>query len=563
MIKEKYRDIDGNLIESSDYVTNLDILDTFIQTYESAKREDKYDKNPYLNGNSSESISYPEITGIVYVHNSADNKYAETDIINKYQAYFPKLTFFFKNVANSYRAIYVTKDEDGTEKIVFTESKPENTDNLHLTYPSGYDPSKINCDFMGWSRNPDATPESEEVYHENYTDNFEEKWSQIVFTSTEKIIKFYAIFVPTTFIASFYNVAPDGTPSEKPLLEMPVEAGTHLSTPDLLPVTDESNLADTERYKLLGWVSDPKYSYPASKGEGLNNIVALENIISENVDRVFYACYIKESVYDSETDHRYFNFTSGGYRDSDNYFDANYTINEGYICVPKAEAQLSGKITVPGTYNNKPVIEFGGLNGNANITHIYFKNPEKMRKLGNCGRCANLKVVDWPSGLRSLGSTSFNFCPKLKFNAEAFAATSLAYIGTQCFTGSFDVSTGGIPLIALPGTIKEIAGSAFGRINSTELPSGNFLIEEVRFGGPGDPCSFNFDSLAVNANIFVQNSLKTAPTYPNATINTPIKKFTYYKDSSNDSLTIDTFKEYIESSKVNGENDILEIGVEG
>ena len=95
-----------------------------------------------------------------------------------------------------------------------------------------------------------------------------------------------------------------------------------------------------------------------------------------------------------------------------------------------------------------------------------------------------------------------------KFDAEKFANTSLAHIGTNCFTAAFDVSSGGIPLIRLPSTIRQIDTRAFRNINQDSLPAGNFLIEEVSFGSPTKPSNFNFDSGVVNASeIFEQNKL--------------------------------------------------------
>lgn len=565
MIKEKYRDEDGNLIESPDYVVDLDILDTFINTYESAKRADNYDKNPYLNGNSSEVISYPEITGIIYVHNDINNKYSEIDIINKYQVYFPKLTFFFKHVENSYRSVYVTYI-DGVEKIIYTECKDKDATDLTLTYPNLklYEPVRLNHDFIGWSLNKNANPESIGVYHPDYTENFEEEWAKIKYTSTDEFIKFYAIFDLTKYNIYFRNYYQDGTIDPEPIAHERVASGEYLYAPNVLPTTDESMLPDDERYKLLGWVSETKYCFPENEAEGKKHLMNLEAIMSENTDRTFYACYVKESVLNSSTDLRYFYFSSFNYKDQ--FEPNNYNIS-GYWCEPKSGVTLSGKITIPDTYEGLPVVGVRNIS-NTDITHIYFKNPETVRVLRDIYSNKALKVFKFPRGLREIqgssSTTGFRDNGKLKFDAEGFAASRLAYIGAvNCFSGSFTVAEGQIPVFQIPGTIKYINSYAFASLShvTERPPSKQYRIVEVRFGGPGDPCYLDLGSISDNANIFWQMPLIDPPTDEGATTNTPIKSFTYYRDPAVALPEPDAFIAFVDGEQVTGNNDTVDIQV--
>ena len=77
--------------------------------------------------------------------------------------------------------------------------------------------------------------------------------------------------------------------------------------PSKVPSIDESSLGDNERYKFLGWTQDKKAVIAANK-----NVAKLVNVpyVFSTSDMVFYACYVKESVYDSITDLKYFQWSS-------------------------------------------------------------------------------------------------------------------------------------------------------------------------------------------------------------------------------------------------------------
>lgn len=560
MIKEKYRDADGNLIDSPDFITNLDIFDTFINTYESAKRADRYDKNPYLNGNSSEAISYPEITGIIYIHNDESNKYSEADIINKYQAYFPKLTFFFKHVENSYRSVYVTSI-DGVEKIIYTECKDKETTDLTLTYPDLklYEPIRLNYDFIGWSLNKNASPESTGVYHPELTENFTEEWRKIQYTTTDEIIKFYAIYDLTKYNIYFKNYYRDGRIEDIALERVP--AGEYLYSPDVLPVTDESGLEDNERYKLLGWVADTQYCFPDNESEGRKHLVSLENIISENVNRVYYACYIKELVTNAPTDAAYFNF-EGPQAYNDGY-DTSYNIAQGYVVTPGNGVSLKGKITIPSTYNGLPVIGISGITGQTGLTHIYFYGPETIRTFQSISSNPDLVYIDYPVGLRDLYTQSLANNAKLR-HPDGLKNTKLAHIGNNAFMGSFDVSLGEITLFQLPGTITAIDTRGVANIQDTSgLPDGHYRIRTVSFGGPKDPCNLDLGSIGNTAFIFTQKNLYgTPPVDEGASSTTPIKTFIYYRPAGSSTPSQEAFEEFVRSTKVmESTKSVLEIAV--
>lgn len=553
---------------NADVLTDMSIFDKLIKSYEEAMAE-----FTFSGGISGMNINYfpntipnqtkpsiAEITGLIHVNNAI--AIDEAEVANKYLKYFPKVQFFFTNVKHSYTAVYVTSI-DGVEKTIFTERKPEGTSDLSLTFPSldKYTPIRLNYDFMGWCLNIDGNGT---VYHPVYLDDpdttevneFEVEWAKLKYTNTSTPIKFYAIFESTKYAVHFMNYFKNGT-TELITTEY-VTAGEHLYEPNVLPATDESDLDDEKRYKLLGWVSDTKYCYPKDEAEGLKHIVNLSNILSENMDRTYYACYIEESVSDSVTNPDYFEFTSTKYTDP---VDPNYTI-EGYSAQPRSGVKLQGKITIPGTYNGAPVIEFRGLNSTPGLTHIYFENPETLRRLDGLDSNPDLKIVDFPSGLREITSSALSFCPKLHY-LDKFAKTKLVTVGSSIFAGSFNIDEGQIEKFELPGTLVNIRNSAFMAMGPTGIypPAGQYRIVEVSFGRKEDPSQLILGNVPVDGQIFWQNVLNSAPADENASENTPIKSFTFYKEAGAASPTQQEFEEFVRGNRVTGSNETLNISV--
>ena len=132
----------------------------------------------------------------------------------------------------------------------------------------------------------------------------------------------------------------------------------------------------------------------------------------------------------------------------------------------------------------------------------------------------------------------------------------LESIETQAFSGSFDFSNGPIELLRLPGSLKIIRERAFAYLNDEGRVNGNYAINEVQFGGPNDPWTLDLNSNNIGNTILVQHPLDVAPNLPNSSTNTPIGKYTLYKDPSATEPTEETFRAFIDGSKCNGNNDI-------
>mgnify|MGYP003295959435 CR=1 FL=1 len=277
--------------------------------------------------------------------------------------------------------------------------------------------------------------------------------------------------------------------------------------------------------------------------------------------------YIKENVLDSITDHRFFSFRAMTYKDN---YDSSYDIT-GYYCQPATNIKLSGKITIPDSYNGAPIIGLDQVMEQESLTHIYFKNPETVRVIGDINRNPNLKVFKFPIGLRLARATTttggrasgFRENPAVKFDAEGFAACRLARIETSSyFSGSFDM-TNQIELFQLPGTLQYISSLSFYNLGSISSypPNGQYRIVEVRFGGPNDPSQLNINSVVTGANIFLQRDLVYPPSDIGASTLTPIKTYTFYKDPITSFPDDTSFRSFCDGDKVSGTNDIIETQV--
>ena len=173
----------------------------------------------------------------------------------------------------------------------------------------------------------------------------------------------------------------------------------------------------------------------------------------------------------------------------------------------------------------------------------------------------DLKIIDFPSGLREITGSALSDCPKLRYT-DKFHQTSLVSVGSLAFAGSFNMNEAQIEKFQLPGSLKKFSLYAFMNMGAGSPPSGQYRIVEVSFGGPGDPSEFTLGSVSGSAAIFQQNPMNnTPPSDEGAHSNTPIKCFTFYKETGATSPTLDEFKEFVRSGRCLGDNETLDIAV--
>lgn len=501
-------------------LTNLDILKAFVDSYKAAVTdfeitgtlEKNYFKSTSVNATKP---TLPEISGVLYVNNTDASEYDEADIQNEYIKYFPNLKFFFKELTPAYVATYISRVND-VDEIIHTERVSSAITDASPTYPDGKIPIRLNHDFLGWSLDGKTPLTKEEI-------------EAIKFADVDGgYLKFYAVFELHQYNISFYNYV-DG--KEELIITIQVPAGDMLHDPPVLPSVDESNLVDEVRYKHLGYVNDVKYCYPANEAEGKKNLVDLSSILSENMDRKYYACYIQTSVFESATSSEFFNFIPFNYVDD---YDSSYNVS-GYQIVPKDGVVLSGKITIPATYNGSPINCLGRFNDQEKITHVYFMDQTNIRVLSDTcfSGDANLKIFDFPSRLRKIDNSSFMSCRQLRYNKEKWLNMKVYEIGQSAFNGTFTTE---IPFdLFISGEVRTIGHMAFANLAESSDP---VIFTSITFGSKENPSKFDPSKTQVDNAIFSQNSQSEDP----------VKKVIYYS-SGEFSFTEEEFVEYVNSPR--------------
>jgi hypothetical protein len=257
-----------------------------------------------------------------------------------------------------------------------------------------------------------------------------------------------------------------------------------------VPAIIENSLADTERYRFLGWTQNENSliaeNVASAKLVNIPSMVAVE-------DTDFYAVFVKESVYDSATDEKYFNiYDAGGFIDP----YTGETI-QGLYLEPKVN--LAGKITIPTEYNGQPIIQVGGFKG-SNITNVFWFGTPKVVEIYSNGfaECAKLKTFEMPKTMRKIGGSAFSGCGELACPTD-LGDTQITQIGNYAYTGALRINQT-IPVLQLPATLKQLGNNAFAFFLNISAGSGP-VIETVNFGKPGSPSALT----TIGTTPFIQN----------------------------------------------------------
>lgn len=326
----------------------------------------------------------PEITGYIYIENNdiIDEGYIRNTLQSN--DYYPNLNFFFTNVKQGYSGIFVQIDEDGKKNVIGIQKIAaddfENGTIVRFSNPyTAYTPKpKPNYDFLGWATDAAGN---------NIITN--EQWEEWSCTQGVMDYTFYAIYIKHKYKMSFYN------DDDSLIDEIEVTYNEKLYPPTIIPHKDESALPLESTYKHVG--------YSTNKGGRKVDLESMRSI----KDYKFYAVYEIANVYDAPFDEKFFDFTSGTYREQNGY----------YISI-KSEYSLSGKITLPTRYNNQPIIGIygdtnsslvNGFRNNNNITHIFwYKDPAGTNVIDFMPRClegmGQLQYIEVPGTIERFGA---------------------------------------------------------------------------------------------------------------------------------------------------------------
>jgi len=497
--------------EDSTLITSLSVLDKFIADYEEAKASITQTSH-YTN--LTNLLGYPNLTGSIYVSNENGTAIEEADITDKYGKIWDKLKIYAANVNEAYIAKFVQRLDNGKDNEIET-IRYTKSGTVHPTMTSKI-PIKQNYDFRGWTLNADYASRSlsnqevttliqnGEVFDKN---DLTTLTNTLTFDAEHDVYTFYAVFSITSFNIRYWNYNQNSA-IDTPLYTDVVNYGTALSNPPILPSVDESELPRNRRYTFVGWVLDPTDWLAPNRTKA--KTVALTNIISQNTDRDFYACYVEEDVHDYPTDSSFF------------YFQPQYTngiVTEYFVCAGQGMT-LSGKITIPKEYKGpndsvaKPVTQIydflnnSGTHITKDITHIffepgsvitsiqsstfqalnkleYFEVPASLRIVGeNAFREAGLKVFDIPadSNLKEIYGSAFWKTTSLEYFDLPEGLTELR---ANAMNQAFKVQD--VTRIYIPGSLSWLYDSAY---SYTPLRGG-----KIQIGSKGHPTQFDFEAL--------------------------------------------------------------------
>ncbi len=456
------------------------------------------DNNYFLGTNNNAAV--PNITGIVYVENTTPIE--ETYIRNTLGVKFPQLTFFFANVNKAYTAKFIIEDENGVQSYVsfintkITEKSVQKIESGWFTNPyTLYNPTKEAYDFHGWSTTNDdtgliATADSTEeekaiawdnVVNQLAPNGITDRWNADGTHVYDYV--FYAVFTIHKWDINFWV----GTAENNMQAVTTIKAthGTVLSDLNYLVSYTDSSLGEYDRYRFLGWT------------QNINNVVVTNESsaklinfasITASGDMNFYAVLMKEDVRTSVTDLKYFDFTlvtkdtaRSAYKDGTEIL---LKANSGYIISPKSGMTIAGKITLPTTYNDKPVVSVDGFKNQSKLTGVFWYGDDNLLEVygdpnagtGAFRQCENLTYFQMPSTVKLIGANAFMNCPKL--NIELQGCKQLDTIATQAFNGSLGGVSG---TFIIPGSVREVGISTFSWM------AGDYSSQDIYLGGIGDP----------------------------------------------------------------------------
>ena len=465
---------DSSMDES--IITDLSLFQLF---YDDKNNTPSNEINQYTNNIESmlNQQTYPTISGEVYISNASGTAIKESDLTDKYGVAFPNLKIRVANVDPAYIAKFVQVLPSGKEDEIDIIRYPhEAGQSVAITAKMPY---KQYCDFLGWGLVKEPTVDSEWFVKYDYENGvYNEILTPQNFSDQKSVVTLYAIFREHPYIVTFRN------PDDTIVATTASTYGQPVKAPDLIPATDESGLQLEETYKFKGY-SREKVALNANDRQ-INAALVKLNQIYVTHDMELYVVYRKQSVFDEAMDDSYFEFTEESFNDTK---DGAYTIPSGYKLRLKSGMQVSGKITLPNTHNNLPVVSVEGFASNGRLTHVFFMdNGSNLRRFEGYvfQNCSNLVWVDWPAGVRSIGQRAFMLCSSLTLSHK-FNAMDLWVIEPYAFNQAFGAIETGVTELHIGGDFTDPAASGQSFSN---LAMGARVHEiGVVFGGPGDPSS--------------------------------------------------------------------------
>ena len=429
-------------------ITSLEVIDKFI----AAKKEAGSTSSPQFKDVTFDG-NVPYLSGEIYVYNSEENPISELKI-QEYNEYYPSLNIRVAHVEQNHTIKYVQIDDvSGVTKVYYvqksSEAKGAMTDenNTRFANPNRnvtLVPSKNNYDFFGWST--DGTKEKVIISPkaEGSTDYLDNIWSNINFEEYEvdNVVTLYAAFELHKYNATFYNYDQSvlGTTQTEYSRINPI------NVINMLPSKPATDLDLTQVYGFVGWAMK---SAPSR--------VLDMSTIHPIMDYEFIAVYEEKSVYDNVIDNSYLQFIRSG---------------DNYEVQAANGVTLSGKITLPSTYNGQDIVAIrqGGFANQKRLTHVFFdvgtSNKITTVDADAFKGCSSLVYYETSHIVEGIvfNNGSFNTTDILNgMNEEQQKAFfyKVVSIGSNAFTRDFGKGPFDIYTLYLPAGLVTLGNNAF------------------------------------------------------------------------------------------------------
>lgn len=369
-----------------------------------------YHGENFFDASANDNTTKPNLTGLIYIDD--DTQIEETDIFALQDSdIYPNLSIFAKNVNKAYSAEFLYQPDPKVEQYeyvdVIGDTAAKSIQRIAVdagaTFfespgfpdaPGLYNPKKTHYDFVGWSTNPKASPDSNEVI------KTQEEWEEQIFVPDQYTYTYYAIFKITSYTITFKS----GNDTD-PDVQVKYDYGTiGIETPELVPYQEEpEDMNPLETYGFIGYTDNQLTSM----------IVDLSTYVVRN-NTTFYPVFESISVFDN-IHPEYFSGT---------YVSAIHGVQLNLI------KQVTGKITIPNTIKvdgvERDVImltdSFNAIHMGASLTHVFFEPGTKVTTFmtnsfsgedGHNQSLSSLKFIEFPPSLTTIESSAFLRCNKL------------------------------------------------------------------------------------------------------------------------------------------------------
>lgn len=375
-------------------ISNLDLLNELISIKNTALEEHNKQKNYFRNDNPLESqISLPEITGVIYINNSNENKYDETDL-KTIQNEFLGLRIFCNNVNQGVKVSFYVEDilqsnldyftmlSEGQQISLSDLITDMNTDGISRIFVEAH------YDFKRWQE----LEGSIELKYDPETRKLSQEDSSAMSFSNGAELKFSAVQELHKYELKFYyekdangNVVTNKYFIKKLTIEDSLEWD---SLEDFYAYQDASNLAYNRIYVFKG------FYLSADSGKTLVFSKDKKPII-DNIrkDREYYPLF-EEAVITAQDQFIHENF---------------FQVNNNGVLTPRVELNVKGKVLIPPSVNGVMVRSIGSFS-NSTVSHIFLSNgfTQKINIIDEAfSENLNLVYFDFTKAIGEIGRRAF------------------------------------------------------------------------------------------------------------------------------------------------------------